>query len=113
MKKEAWGCVTCLLQFPGARPTHFLALPSSTGPRGSTFLVPPLLMGGGALSRRVGTPRGVGQTCISWVSIELTRVPTAIVSLSCLPIAAIFGLRIHSQASPTTSVAVVGIKTAR
>lgn len=73
MKRGAWGCVTCLLQFPGARPTHFLALPSS-----SPGLHPQYhhcYLGGGALSRRVGNPRGVGQTCVLWVSSELTGSP--------------------------------------
>lgn len=96
--------------FPGARPTHSLALPSSTG-AGLHPHYHHCYLGGVALSGRVGNPRGVGQTCVLRVSSELIGSPSPLSAWPVFPLRTIFGLRIHSLASHTTSVAGLGLCT--
>lgn len=67
--------------------------------------VPPLLSGWRRSKPAGWEPERRGPDLRFMGLIGADRVPTAIVSLGCLPIAAIFGLMVHSQASHTTSAA--------
>lgn len=89
MEKGAWGCVTCLRQFSRPRPGPDLLTSLLCLPLPAPGLHPHYYhcyLGGDALSGRVGSPRGVGQTCVQWVSSELTGPPAPLPAWPVFPL---------------------------